>query len=732
MEVSKFFKHLLRYKRLLILVPLITLIATGFLVRNLPDTYASTSRLSTGIVDRADQLIRGIQFMQESKITQEFSNLTEMILMKKIINQVSYRLILHDLTGSAPFRELGTPLADLTKAQKEEAIAVFTKKYELKEELILSNKKEKELQKLLKVQKYDDESIRKKLSCYRANSSDFINLRFECENPLLSAFVLNTLCNEFISYYNFNLNESKTKGIAFLDSIMNKKQADLRSKMQELKDYKVRNGVLDVNNQASTLIGQIADLEAKRQEARKNISAYQGALQNIDARFDPADRKYIESSVTTLNQEISTTRNRLAGLNDEYVKSNFDSKYKAKIDSLQNTLATQINKTNDNSANSPLSSKQTLVEQKLNMEVSLDMAKNSVSSLGTELGRLNGKLYTLVPDQAAIKALQDDIDIYSNEFIKLSDRFNQVSLDANFSSKLKQIEVATPGVLQPSRKILMVLLGGILSFVFCAVGLFIQFYMDHSIKDVQELANATQQPVIGFLNLLQGDIPNLNEIWNRSNQSDELKYFKNQLRSIRFEIDSDLNESKVVAVTSLGPTEGRTFSAINLAHAYKVINKKVLLIDGNFGGSSITDTLKPTLFLEDYLYSKKEEFLISVSEDDFLVMGNKGGDTSILEISAANVIHAKMQVLRDVFDVIIIETPSLDTFSCAREWTAFADKVVGVFEAGQTIDTSKSENINYLSSLNEKFAGWILNKVKPEKNIYVTNKKSKLEKKLAA
>jgi Mrp family chromosome partitioning ATPase len=368
----------------------------------------------------------------------------------------------------------------------------------------------------------------------------------------------------------------------------------------------------------------------------------------------------------------------------------------------------------------------------MNMEVSLEMAKNSVSSLDGELKRLNGKLYALVPNQAAIKKLQDDIDVYSREFVELSNKYNQASLESNFISKIRQVEMAAPGIQQPSKKILILLLAGAVSFVFCVMVLFVLFYLDNSIRDVQQLANQTQQPVIGHLNLIKGNAIQLKEIWNKSNDSNELQQLKNQLRSIRFEIDDDLNDSKIIAITSLDPGEGKSFFALNLAYAYTMINKKVLLIDGNFSDPEISSIVKTSLFLEDYLRSEKNGMLFPASNENFVVLGNKGGDTSILEVNSSRLIQSKLQALKDQFDVILIETPSLDTHNKAKEWMTFVDKVVPVFEAGQTIKGARKENIEYISTLHGKLIGWILNKVKTEKNKFAKTKKNKLEKKLAA
>ncbi|MEO6981167.1 MAG: hypothetical protein ABI113_22420, partial [Mucilaginibacter sp.] len=52
----------------------------------------------------------------------------------------------------------------------------------------------------------------------------------------------------------------------------------------------------------------------------------------------------------------------------------------------------------------------------------------------------------------------------------------------------------------------------------------------------------------------------------------------------------------------------------------------------------------------------------------------------------------------------------LDSLNKAKEWILFANKTVAVFEANQSVKNSHKEHIVYLKTLNNKFAGWILNK----------------------
>ena len=711
MELSNFLKLLYRQKFTLIAVPLIAIGVTYFLVRKMPDSYTSKGRIATGLVDESQQELINNQGNDagENKINQQFSNLIQMMQLKKIFDQVSYQLMIHDLTSDTPYRQPSKLVKYLSKDAKKHAVEVYTQKYKTREPLSLWDDDQRGLNELILSMGYDDQTLKKKITIFRSNNSDFIDLEYESESPLVSSFIINSLCKEFIVYYSFLVRENQMKAVNFLDSLMKLKRNTMNGQMQELKNYKISNRVLNLNEQAKSLYGQISDFETKKEMADKDIISFTGALQSIEDKFNPQDRKYLESTLTKINQDIVSTKESLKVLSQDYIKSNYDAKIKARIDSLQSVLTSQINQSTDKYILNPLAAKESLVLQKLNLEVQLDLAKNGVNTLKAELIKLNQKFDRLVPHEAVIQSYETEIDIASKEYIEILKKFNQTSLESSFSVRLRQIELAMPGGAQPSKKSLIIILAGMLSFVFCMVVMFVLFYLDESIHVAKELADKTNLPVLGFLPFIKTSVIDLKDVWTEERDKKKIE-FRNLLRSTRFEIEKKLKGDKFLMVTSLKPFEGKTITVLSLAYAYSVINKKVLVVDGNFGDPVVTSTSQTSFFLEDYLHDKISIEQIK-SSDKISVLGTKGGDVSLLELSDEKNIRSKLEALAKVFDVVIVEMASLDALNRAKEWIDFGDKLVAVFAANQNITPAKNEQVNYLKSLEHKYIGWVLNKV---------------------
>ncbi|GAA4319315.1 hypothetical protein GCM10023149_17960 [Mucilaginibacter gynuensis] len=709
MELSKFIKLLLKHKYTLIAIPVIAVIITYFLVRNQPDVYSSQAQIATGIVDQTQQVLNS-ENPQESKISQEFSNLIEMMRSKKMLDQVSYRLIIHDLTSDKPYRKPSPLLTQLTPDARKHALAVYNDLYKRRTSLSLFNPDQNGLNKLLESMRYDDKSLLKTLTIYRADNSDFINVQYDAEDPELSAYVVNALCKEFIDYYTLIVKENQRKAVDFLSKLLNDKQDSLAAKTAALRQYKIHNRVLNLSEQAKSLYGQLADFETRKEEAQKSVISTEAAIRKIDGQFDPKDRQYLESSLNRINTQITEVDEQLNAANREYIENNFDEQYKARVDSLNEVFTAKLHQSSDKYILNPLAAKQNLVDNKITLQTQNVLAKNSISSIDKELSRLNSKFDKLVPHEAVVGSYEKAIEIAQEEYMVLLSKYNQISMEASYSVQLKQVVTAMPGLPQSSKKMLLVIIGGIVSFVFCVVVLFIIFMLDDSVKSPKELANRTKIPVLGYLNLLNNSVIDFKKIWDTNDGSGQTQLFKNLLRSIRFEIDNEMAGDKILLVNSISPAEGKSLLAISLAYSRAVVNQKVLLIDGNFENSGITQTVHPKLYIEDYLKGK-----IGIEElqtaNLLNVWGNRGGDISLFEIVTEAEAQVKFKALREYFDIIIIESSALTTLNRSKEWVQVSDKVVAVFEAGQDLTETLKPNINYLKTIREKFIGWVLNKV---------------------
>lgn len=709
MEIGNFFNLLKKHRNIIIIVPLVFVIVSFFLVKNLPDVYDSHAEIATGIIDASRHLLDkdATANVQEQQVDREFSNLIAIMKLKKLIDQVSYSLMIHDLSSNAPFRKPSKDFLELRPYERDAALAVLKTKFAKLQPLSVYDKTENSIIELLRSMKYDERGIMKDLVIARDEGSDFISVSYDSENPQLSAFLVNTLCKQFIDYYTQSVKQNESNAVTFLSNLLDAKRKALSEKTGELQQYKIENGVLNLDEQSKAIFGQIMVYNDKKLQADKDAISYQGAIDAIERKFTPDDRKYVEAVTNKYNQAIISTQEQLHTLEDQYVRSGFNNRYKVELDSLQTQLANQINLSSDKYISNPLVAKDDQIKQKLTLEVSRDLAKYSVKSIDGELANLNSKFSRLVPFDAKVKTYDFDIDIAGKEYLDVLNKYNETNLRSNFSIKLIQVEIATPDVAQPSKKMLLIILSFVGSLFACIFWLFILFYIDDTIKTPTELVNKTQLPLLGYLNKIQGETLDLKKLWDVEHR-DKMKTFKELLRSIRFEIDQELRGDKVLAITSIEATEGKTLLAISLAYSYSMINKKVLLIDGNFNHPTISTTAQPQIYVEDFF--KSSSYGQDISSSNTTILGNRGSDVTLLEIGDEAFAKNRFDELRAKYDVIIIDTAPLTALNKSKEWMLFSNKTIAVFEANKKINNVQKQHIAYLKGLENKFAGWVLNK----------------------
>src|SRR5690606_9063406 len=232
------FKGLLRYfwkqKWLILIVPILCASITYFLVKDLPKQYKSQAQIVTGITERFQEIISGGQ-LDFFRVNQQFGNLMEQMGSKRVIDALSYHLIIHDLSAPAQaFNKLPEELTMLSPEQRAEVIALYKERLANRSLIGPKDNGKFPLFDYLEKATYDYRSLIEKLVFYRNGESDYINVEFTSLDPEMSTFVVNSYVKEFIDYYTANASASQGRSLALLDSVLHEKQAVMAERNTQL------------------------------------------------------------------------------------------------------------------------------------------------------------------------------------------------------------------------------------------------------------------------------------------------------------------------------------------------------------------------------------------------------------------------------------------------------------------------------------------------------------------
>jgi capsular exopolysaccharide synthesis family protein len=194
------------------------------------------------------------------------------------------------------------------------------------------------------------------------------------------------------------------------------------------------------------------------------------------------------------------------------------------------------------------------------------------------------------------------------------------------------------------------------------------------------------------------------------------------IRTLRTNLQFSLIDEtkKVIMVTSSIPGEGKSFISANLAGAFSMVNKKVLLIDCDLRkGRQATifnvqdDKGLSMLLLEDVRNYKRYIRQTDVEKLDLLLNGMVPPNPS--ELLGSTKMQELMEELRNTYDIIILDCPPVSAVTDAVVLSNLADKIVIVSSYKKTPYELLSSTCKAFDAVKEKLAGVVINQVKRKK-----------------
>lgn len=172
---------------------------------------------------------------------------------------------------------------------------------------------------------------------------------------------------------------------------------------------------------------------------------------------------------------------------------------------------------------------------------------------------------------------------------------------------------------------------------------------------------------------------------------------------------------KVITITSTLPNEGKTVSSFNLAKSFTEIGKKVLLIDGDLRKSSLKKYLSVkgvVAGLSEALTNQSNDIINSTNIKNLDVIFSGKTPPNPSELLSSKIFEAFIDMLKDKYDYIIIDTPPVNIAIDAVIIGRISDGTVMVvrndFVKRSEIRRAKVE----LERNNVRIIGILLNRVK--------------------
>lgn len=719
-------------------------VATYLFIGSRPERYKASVVVATGIVN-----YKGINsdnsdaFVQQYQVENAFLNLIEFAQSRSAIKLLTIEMLQHDLAseggngGAKPFREANRKLSNFSDEEKKQLFSALQKiQLDSLADPAFSQQFDLLLDKVARAYGYDNDALLRGLSVKRKTSTDYLDIQLITESPELSKYMATVYANRLLTYYfNLSVREKRKNVDSYLKLSAEKKWVvdsiyDLRF------EYLRQKGLPVLGRQSEELVSQITKLELDRQRAQSKkssaaesvdrIKKYEKDRESRDARevqnrmLDRNNTADQMERVRELRRKSVETGGKDADVEAELATANAE---------LEESLRSSARSQGKTRTEEGKKTKEDLYKERVSVDLDRIDAEESYSRLNNEIYSLKNKLSSMVVNDEVSTRMQEALTRAQYEFEKVDDELIKAKLALeNAENPLTIVQNAQlPEWPEPNRQVLLSLFAAIVVGTISLIGLFVLAYMDGSLQSPDLFKKYTEGlPLLGSVPAIDVKGFKPDQVFSAEGNQKEFTPFRESLRKIRGQVlQSGAHQLLVVSTKA---KEGKTLFMLSLAHSLAFNNKRVLVLDTNFKKplpeSYIDQPTANRAILNKIVrdHGLAEVFQLKTKTADTAepqlvdVLGNTGLHQSPSELFEADVFQAFLADLRQHYDVILMESAALNTFSDAQELTPFADKVIAVFNANSSLGNADKESTDYLRNLQGKFLGSVLTEVDLKKS----------------
>ena len=563
---------------------------------------------------------------------------------------------------------------------------------------------------------------------------DFITLTSSSPSPYEAALFVNAYADV---YREFNLADTRkqvTRIKEYLKTQKEDKHQELVAAENNFKMSQLKDGTIQLDEQARSLITTITDLETKINETAVNRTIAKATLDNLKNELSKKDAtlaKYLESKaaepyIVNMQKQIAEleAQRDFAQLSssktDQKQKLTEDFEFKIK------SLKDKLNRNTDDYQSSLLTSSpeeiKLLTQEIFEEEVKYNSLNASYRELNEYLKQYESRFDQL--PGASIDLARMERERISSEklYLLLEEKYqealiNEQSTEGNVLI-LNYADI--PDAPAEPNRMRIILIGLVLGLVLGIGFAIVSDQMDKSVKTPEDIENREME-LLGWI----PEITEFNEepfkelIVMKKNDNVSTDSFKSIRTILRYsKVDKN---SKTILVTSSAPSEGKSLVSVNLAGSYALSRNKTVILDCDLRKPRIHNIFNEQRVpgFTDYLVGKNqfEEIIRRTPINDLFFISAGTIPPNPTEILDSRGMVSFLSRLSKDFDTIIIDSPPLTTLADSLILSNLVDETILVARAYSTEIELLKKSVATLKKLEKPtFSGVLLNGFNLTKN----------------
>lgn len=532
------------------------------------------------------------------------------------------------------------------------------------------------------------------------------------KDPKLSQGIANSLAKEIVEFNIKLAREEYSSAKSFIERQIKKVTRDYYKYQSDLKRFKEREQTVDLDSEIKVAIEKVAELYKQKEDNVIDLEQAKAKLRVLKEQVGKMDSTRILPSVMTENPTVKTQRDKIGELEILLVKATQElTEDHPEVVSIRS----QLKKAHENLAN------EIQVYQSSNNLLS-DLERE-FASLEVHLVGVNADidkysaLFRALPEKVMSQArLQLQLSVAENIYRFLLQRKSEIGIAE--ATTISNIRVVDPAYELPigkptkPKKVVNFAVGIFLG-LFSGIGFALLFEkLDVTIKSTEDMAKIKNVVSLGVVPLIKKGAPLV--ISKRKLIDPVCESYRTVRNSIRFScLDNPL---KRILITSAGPGEGKTLTAVNLSISIAREGKKVLLMDADLRRSMVHMyfNMDDKVGVTSVLLGEKDikDAIFKTEQEGLFVMPAGTVPVDPAKLLESLKMHQLIVDLAEKFDVVILDTAPTLVLDDAIILSQHTDGVVVVVESGRTTVQAVTQMEEIFRLAKVVLLGYVLNKQK--------------------
>lgn len=541
-------------------------------------------------------------------------------------------------------------------------------------------------------------------------NSKIVEISYESTSPRLAATIANAAARAYME----QILEMKMNASRYTLQWMTKKAEEEKAKLERsekaLQEYMKKNDIVTLENRVTVIPQKLAELSTelvKAETKRKELEVLYRRVRKYRKHPEKAETMPAIASdptVQSLREQILKAEQNIMELSKKYgYKHPVMKRAVSELEVLKERKTQEIQRVIDSIKND------------------YELALSKERDLKALLARTKSEALDLNEKFIQYGILKREVETNRQLYDALMKKIKEQSV----TEKIQPVNVwivekaEIPESPVKPRKALNLLLGIIVG-LFGGIGIaFFIEYLDNTIKSPDDAEARLGKPVLGVIPLLKEKGKTIEDIVLKEPRSSFAEDYKVLRTSLL--LSSAEAPPKTVLITSTGPEEGKTVTAINLATAIAQSEYSVLLMDADLRKPRIHKiySLRNDKGLSTYLAGGSDINIIREGPlPNLSVIPSGPIPPNPSELLGSKRMKELLETLRGSFDVIIIDSPPVLTVSDSLVMGKMTDGVLLVTRGGKTTYELSMRSIKSISDMKANLLGIVINAIDMKRGDY--------------